>query len=225
MTDTDDSLTRSRTQRMSPRPISPFAHALSPPRSPSPMPSLNNVHAHANPNLSLTLNRSDPLPSPPQSRSSKSSGSGPRLGGGVDSGRFSSLARQLGEDLRAQTHQVPAPSALPAMRRALSDSTAQNVPVQRGAMTPGKTKKGGNVPGGPDKDRLRALQDESRPRTAPVKSVGLGDITGMTGLLETPAKGGEYGSLDKNGDVGGDAGGEPSNVSIRFHMRWSVNLR
>jgi hypothetical protein len=221
----DDTLTRTLAQRMSPRPISPFAHALSPPRSPSPMPSLNmhgkdadaHAHAHANPNLSLTLNRSDPLPSPPQSRSSKSSGSGPRLGGGVDSGRFSSLARQLGEDLRAQTHasaQAPAPSApAPAMRRALSDSTAHNVPVQRGAMTPGRTKKGGNVPGGPGKDRLRALQDENCPRSAPAgRTDGLGDITGMTGLLETPAKGGEYGSLDKNGDVGGDAGGEQSTI-------------
>jgi hypothetical protein len=103
------------------------------------------------------------------------------------------------------------------MRRALSDSTAHNVPVQRGAMTPGRTKKGGNVPGGPGKDRLRALQDENRPRSAPAgRTDGFGDITGMTGLLETPAKGGEYGSLDKNGDVGGDAGGEQSDPTFRF---------
>ena len=33
------------------------------------------------------------------------------------------------------------------------------------------------------------------------------DITGMTGLMATPAKGGAFDSIERNGDVGGDAAG------------------
>lgn len=34
------------------------------------------------------------------------------------------------------------------------------------------------------------------------------DVTGMTGLMGTPAKGGQYENLGKNGEVGGDTGGK-----------------
>ncbi len=51
-----------------------------------------------------------------------------------------------------------------------------------------------------------------RPNSAPIgrKDYDSVDVTGLTGLLETPAKGGKYGTINKNEGVGGDAGGKSS---------------
>jgi hypothetical protein len=164
-------------------------------------------------NLSLTLNRSDPLLSPPQSRSSKSSGdNGVHAGARLESTRFSSMARELEEELRYRKQTQLAPPIVPvagsgAQRRVLSDSTAHNVQQQHhsGSMTPAPK----NVP---QKDRVRALQSENRRPVSAPAGRGTGDVTadvtGMTGLMETPAKGAGHGTLGKNEDVGGDAGGE-----------------
>ena len=56
-----------------------------------------------------------------------------------------------------------------------------------------------------EKARLRTLQGEKRPTSAPARMDG--DLTGMTMLLETPAKGGEYGSLNKNEPIESGASG------------------
>lgn len=181
-------------QRISPRPTSPFSPPRSP-RSPSPFPSLLGN----NPNLSFTLNRNDPLPSPPASRSgSGSSGdytvtatkaaAKPKQDTG--SSRFTSMAREVGNELKA--------------RLVLGESTVHNVQAQTPA--PRRT-------GPKDKSRVRTLQDEGRRSSAPGRVEQSADVTGLTGLMETPAKGGEFGGLGKNGEAGGDAGGESSSYN------------
>lgn len=49
-----------------------------------------------------------------------------------------------------------------------------------------------------------------RPASAPtrLRPHDSADVTGMTGLLDTPAKGLLHGSIGKNGDVGDDAAGK-----------------
>ena len=172
-------------QRISPRPTSPFSPPRSP-RSPSPFASILGD----NPNLSFTLNRNDPLPSPPASRSgSGSSGDYAATAKPVkaarpkqDTGsRFSSMARELGNELKA--------------RRVLGESTTHNA---QQTPAPRRMK---------EKSRVRTLQDEGRRSSAPGRVEQSADVTGLTGLMETPAKGGEFGGLGKNGDVGGDSGG------------------
>nr|XP_031861374.1 uncharacterized protein CI109_003346 [Kwoniella shandongensis]KAA5528446.1 hypothetical protein CI109_003346 [Kwoniella shandongensis] len=168
------------------RPTSPF----SPPRSPSPLPSLQNSQPA---NLSYTLTRNDPLLSPPSSSENTTLKARPET---QTNTRFSSLARELGDDLRA-ARQQPAP----APRRALSDSTIYNVAHTPAPATTRPVKDKG--------DRLRALQDENRrSASAPVRGTRdlSMDVTGLTALMATPAKGGEFGTLGKNGDVGGDSG-------------------
>jgi hypothetical protein len=108
------------------------------------------------------------------------------------------MARQLQADLAAPRQSVPV--QLPS-RRALSDSTTFNViqptPVKSGATRTGKSK----ASAGSNRAHASA---PTRGKRADLT----GDITGMTGLMATPAKGGVFDTLGKNGNVGGDAGGE-----------------
>ena len=84
----------------------------------------------------------------------------------------------------------------------LGESTAHNT----SAIPAKSAKRAGQKDKGSEKDRLRALQGTHRPASTPARLDG--DMTGMTGLLETPVKGGEYGTIDKNGNVGGEASGK-----------------
>ena len=149
------------------------------PRSPSPFSAMQNQRR----DLSLTLNRNDPLPSPPPSRSTSGSGEAQLRGKGQS--RFTSMAHELGKELRA--------------RNVLGESTSHNLPVH--APIPVKGSK-------LDQHRMKDLRKERRPVSAPV-GISLGDVTGMTGLMATPAKGNAHGALGKNTQVGGIAGGKP----------------
>ena len=177
-------------QRISPRPTSPFA-ALSPPRSPSPFSIQQNAQ-----NLSLTLNRNDPLPSPPHSRAGSRSASGSsaesvklNAKAGLASSRFSSIARELGNDIR--------------VRQPLGDSQRHNTQQSAPPASARQQREESYVV--PAKDRMRSLQSERRTTSAPARVEG--DLTGMTGLMATPAKGGEFDDVAKNG-AGNTAGGE-----------------
>lgn len=77
--------------------------------------------------------------------------------------------------------------------------------MQQPTVTPG-AKRGTKEKdaGAPEKDRVRALQGERRTSSAPARVEG--DLTGMTCLMATPAKGGEFDDVAKNG-AGGNAGG------------------
>lgn len=88
-------------------------------------------------------------------------------------------------------------------RRVLGESTAHNV-QQHQTRTPAPTQEKDKIK---VPSRVRALQDEGRRFSAPGRVEQSGDVTGLTGLMETPAKGGEFGGLGKNGEVGGNAGG------------------
>ncbi|KAK8865923.1 hypothetical protein IAR55_001071 [Kwoniella newhampshirensis] len=185
--------------RLPSRPTSPF----SPPRSPSPLPSLQNSQPA---NLSFTLTRNDPLLSPPSSNEDTLKG---RPETQINT-RFSSLARELGDDIRA-THQG---RSAPVPRRALSDSTIHNI-----VQTPAPSKKRVTKDRG---DRLKALQDENRrSASAPVRGQKdmSGDVTGFTALMATPAKGEEFGTLGKNADVGGEAGANIPQTLATLHAR------
>jgi hypothetical protein len=64
-----------------------------------------------------------------------------------------------------------------------------------------------------------------RPASAPtrLRPHDSADVTGMTGLLDTPAKGLLHGSIGKNGDVGDDAAGEllfPDPTSRKLTCSW-----
>ncbi|WVQ85605.1 hypothetical protein IAT38_007771 [Cryptococcus sp. DSM 104549] len=174
---------------LKPRPASPF----SPHRSPSPLPS-TNPHPL---NLSYTLSRNEPPLSPPSS--GEDTLKAKRRG--VDSpSHFSSYAREIDADLHAaRKAAAPEPAPRPTTaRRPLGESTVHNVSRTSGPRkTTGKEKV----------DRVRALQGEGRrSASAPVRR-GMdytADITGLTALLATPAKGGQYGHLGANVDVGGD---------------------
>ncbi|OXG22404.1 hypothetical protein C361_03065 [Cryptococcus neoformans Tu259-1] len=156
------------------RPSSPF----SPTRTPTPLGS--------NPlDLSFTLARSTPLPSPPPS------------------------------DGEPEINETPKPrprhpSKIPAHTSKNENSARGNRPLGESrqgntATTPGVTR--ASQPTAASKDRLRSLRAEhSKPRSvsAPVRGDRtLGDITGLTDLLNTPAKPGEFGSLGKDESVGG----------------------
>ncbi|ORY32305.1 hypothetical protein BCR39DRAFT_523842 [Naematelia encephala] len=159
------------------------------PRSPSP---LSSVLVNQ-PNLSLTLNRNDPLLSPPISGASDDTTRKPSSG-------FTSMAQRLGDDLRASK---------PQARRALSDTTAHNI-----AKTPGPKRAS-------QKDKLKNLQGgERRTNSAPAGRPSVqADVTGMTNLLETPAKGMEHGVLGKNTDVGGKSGSNIPQTLATLHAR------
>lgn len=91
-------------------------------------------------------------------------------------------------------------------RKVLGETNIHNI----GIATPGPKRLAGN---GKEKERVKALQKEGNRRTtsAPARLANTtADVTGMTGLLQTPAKGGEFGTLGKNGEVGSDVGGKLS---------------
>ena len=104
---------------------------------------------------------------------------------------FTAAAQKLEKELRAKS----------APRRALSDTTAHNI------LTPAPRRA---------KGRIEGLKENVRPRSAPIPAGG--DITGMTGLLETPAKGAEYGSLGRNTDIGGESAGE-----LELERQWDMS--
>ncbi|OCF73805.1 hypothetical protein I204_05649 [Kwoniella mangroviensis CBS 8886] len=187
------------------RPTSPF----SPPRSPSPLPSLmqNNNQAA---NLSFTLNRNDPLLSPPSSGGEQTI-TQKNLPSNSNS-RFSSLARELGEDIQnARKQKYQHQQSQP--RRALSDSTTHNI------QTPAPTS---HARKGDKGDRIKMLQGENRrSASAPIRSNkdNSMDVTGYTNLMATPAKGGEYGTLGKNGEVGGETGANIAGTLATLNAR------
>ncbi|OCF33341.1 hypothetical protein I316_05083 [Kwoniella heveanensis BCC8398] len=178
-------------EKLPTRPASPF----SPPRSPSPLPSMHNTQGAS---LSFTLTRNDPLLSPPSS-------------GGEHSGDDLHAARQA-QDRSAALASAP---AAPAPRRALSDSTSHNIihktPVVK---QQAYSKTNGN--------RVKAIQEEiRRSASAPVRGARdqSMDVTGMTNLMATPAKGLEYGTIGRNGDVGGEGAGNIAQTLATLHAR------
>ncbi|WVQ62201.1 uncharacterized protein L199_000340 [Kwoniella botswanensis] len=187
------------------RPTSPF----SPPRSPSPLPSLmqNNNQAA---NLSFTLNRNDPLLSPPSSGGEQTITQ--KNFPSNSNSRFSSLARELGEEIqnaRKQKHRQQQQQP----RRALSDSTTQNIQTPAPISHARKGDKG---------HRIKMLQGENRrSASAPIRSNkdNSMDVTGYTNLMATPAKGGEYGTLGKNGEVGGETGANIAGTLATLNAR------
>ncbi|WVN85439.1 uncharacterized protein L203_100585 [Cryptococcus depauperatus CBS 7841] len=172
------------------RPSSPFS-----PRSPSPLPSSNNQPL----NLSLTASRNEQLLSPPTSNENTA-----KIGQSIKSyaegaSHFSSLAEQIGKDIQARRNcLVTAQNPRTQTKKPLAVSNSHNIPVSR---TPGPIKpiiKEKN-------DRVRALQAEGkRFASAPVKRSKdtSADITGLTALLATPAKGMKFGSLGKDENIG-----------------------
>lgn len=216
------------------RPQSPFTHQthpLSPPRSPSPLPSnpSNSIKTKQPETFSLT----QALLSPPNSNGSDGGAAhfsprrprrSPTLAsnGNLESqSRFSSLARELGEELdRARKLDGGSLKASggPSPRPALGETSRPNTqPIAAPAPMVSK-------------DRLKALAREDVPprsvsapsamrsspaKMTPAKNVRMqatvrddsADITGMTGLISTPAKGQAFGTLGKDINVGGDSGG------------------
>jgi len=91
-------------------------------------------------------------------------------------------------------------STVPAQtkaRRPLGDTTVHNI-------TQTRTQN--------QKSKPKVVQDTpQRPASAPtrLRPHDSADVTGMTGLLDTPAKGLAHGSINKNGNVGDDAAGKP----------------
>lgn len=87
-------------------------------------------------------------------------------------------------------------------RRALGESTAHNIaPMPRQANV-GETPKPKSKLGHPQ-------HNQYRPMSAPVPGRGgLADVTGMTGLMETPDKGLVHGLIGKNGEAGPGAAGK-----------------
>lgn len=79
-------------------------------------------------------------------------------------------------------------------RRPLGDTTVHNITQSR-----------------TQKSKPKVVQDTpQRPASAPIRlrPHDSADVTGMTGLLDTPAKGLVHGSINKNGNVGDDAAGK-----------------
>lgn len=180
---------------MSPRPASPFAANLSPPRSPSPLPSMQSMAQ------GLDLSLAYPAAKAPQS---------PPLSRKTSSGSSDARARKM---MPAQTPSksvigTSSATARPVSRKVLGESSAHNIlPVQnRSTVRTPKVKK---APGG----RVAALRDENgeprRPRAAPTGRAAdvTADITGLTALLDTPAKGGAFDTLNKNENVGNEEQG------------------
>ncbi|KAI9635287.1 uncharacterized protein MKK02DRAFT_43969 [Dioszegia hungarica] len=217
--------------RISPRPTSPFSahhHSLSPPRSPSPLPTFTSKsqptaqgrqrRPHSQDlNLSYTLSRANPLPSPPDSGGSRSgSGDQTTITNPYAASTFTKAALELQEDIEGRKASGTRGLVRPGQpaRRALSDSTAHN--IQQGAV-PAAQGKG-------KARRVSTLQGQQEPRrtsSAPAGRRGdtSADVTGMTGLMATPAKGGAYEVLGKNGEVGGDAGASIPQTLATLHAR------
>lgn len=176
-------------QKLPSRPSSPF----SPTRTPTPLGS--------NPlDLSFTLARSTPLPSPPPSDSEL----------------------EINETPKPRPRR---PSKVPAHTSKNENSARGNRPLGESrqgntATTPGATR--AFQPTAASKDRLRSLRAEhSKPRSvsAPVRGDRtLGDITGLSDLLNTPAKPGEFGSLGKDESVGGIPAGESVLIINHGHI-------
>jgi hypothetical protein len=103
-------------------------------------------------------------------------------------------------------------SAAPAQtktRRPLGDTTVHNI-TQTRTQT--------------QKSKPKVVQDTpQRPASAPtrLRPHDSADVTGMTGLLDTPAKGLAHGSIDKNGNVGDDAAGKLSLTLHRSKLTFS----
>ena len=72
--------------------------------------------------------------------------------------------------------------------------------------------------------RVKELQGILRSASAPVRGMD-GDLTGMMGLLETPAEGGQFGSLGKNADIADlEAGGESFNHHYLRCWLWLIRV-
>ena len=103
-------------------------------------------------------------------------------------------------------------SAVPAQtktRRPLGDTTVHNI-------TQTRTQN--------QKSKPKVVQDTpQRPASAPTRPRphDSADVTGMTGLLDTPAKGLVHGSINKNGNVGDDAAGKLSPNLRIFKLTFS----
>ena len=103
-------------------------------------------------------------------------------------------------------------SAVPAQtktRRPLGDTTVHNI-------TQTRTQN--------QKSRPKVVQDTpQRPASAPtrLRPYDSADVTGMTGLLDTPAKGLAHGSINKNGNVGDDAAGKLTGSLHRHKLTFS----
>jgi hypothetical protein len=109
------------------------------------------------------------------------------------------MAKALNDDLHSTNLNKP------KSRRILGDTSLHNIAATPAPKRVSQTNK--------EKERVKALQREStgnrRTISAPARLANItADVTGMTGLLDTPAKGREYGTLGKNGEVGGDFGSE-----------------
>lgn len=146
------------------------------------------------------------------------------------------MAQQLREDLRIQhpsqatrtTQDGGSASARPNAgangnangRRALSDSTTFNIvhatPARTASAKSGKqlSNRSGAHLKPPRAEYSSAPAAAGRGKRADVTS----DITGMTGLMATPAKGGAFDSIERNGNVGGDAAG-----MYLLSDRWAVS--
>jgi hypothetical protein len=71
------------------------------------------------------------------------------------------------------------------------------------------------------KSKPKIVQDTPiRPASAPtrLRPHDSADVTGMTGLLDTPAKGLVHGSIGKNGNVGDDAAGKLDMPFVRYEL-------
>lgn len=189
-------------KQIAPRPISPFTHVHSPPRSPSPLPSLASKDNGLN--LSYTLSRADALPSPPDSRGSHSSGGHAAAPHHSKSTGFTSMARQLQAELGPGPTR---PKSISTPRRALSDSTTFNV-IQP---TPPRSIKSAQP-----KPKQPIIRTHVSAPTRGKRADLTADITGMTGLMATPAKGGAFDTLGKNGDVGNEVGGELKRICLSW---------
>ncbi|GMK58487.1 hypothetical protein CspeluHIS016_0505190 [Cutaneotrichosporon spelunceum] len=148
---------------------------------------------HQLPNLSFTLSRNDPLPSPPQSRTVSASSS-KSSGSGLDTNPLTAP--------QTQTYHHDE-----STRRPLVDSRRHNQPEA----PPERQYKKGSY---------------KAPYLIPVVQPSPGrrdrtyDLTGMTGLLATPAKGLEFEEIDKNAAPATRGAGVPSALaSLQAHVR------
>lgn len=105
-------------------------------------------------------------------------------------------------------HEQAQESGEQSRKKPLGSSTSYNIsrtPVTRKTIAKDKV------------DRLRMLQNEGKKaanasvRKNPDASA---DVTGMTALMATPAKGLIFDSLENNDDVGGEPAGEHSIVEV-----------
>ncbi|ODO07271.1 hypothetical protein L198_00850 [Cryptococcus wingfieldii CBS 7118] len=107
--------------------------------------------------------------------------------------------------------QTPAPKSK-TKRQPLGASNVHNV-----SRTPGPRKTTGKE----KPDRVRALQTEGRrSASAPeMRKEVSADITGLSGLLATPAAGHKYGGISRDGDVGGEPAVNIPHTLATLHAR------